>query len=217
MAGTSDIYTSYLTQKGPLTQEESTLKDLLLRQQIFRFQPQSFQSATASPAPSATANPSNVATPPIVAENDPEFEGSMLPYVNPGDLITAGYMNTVVDAVNGIIDYLQRTSGSGSNIPIYSLGTLLSATSPVAGIIKDAVADTGSDDVVTVNIPGTSINPGDFEALVYGKRRIDPGDLVKTDSGVSFKINKADIGTDSPDLLAVAKGAANQQLLQLFR
>lgn len=204
-----DMYMDYQINKGPLSDQEILLKDLLLRENYY----------SAGYAAKAAAQTDNIVnTPPIVADRD-AADLPLLETVVPGELITAAYMNTIVRTVNDILVYLARQTRDTQDSPTYRPST--PSTKPgagIAGALKDveiAYAE-GSDDM-TFSFPADRAAPSDFADIMVGNQRIDPSDLVKDGDRFSFTINRNSY-SDGMAVRAVSQGGtAAQQVLSLLQ
>jgi hypothetical protein len=205
-----DLYDDYLRQKGPLSDQEQLLKELLLRETHYKLPGLTFEAVAG-----VSTAPTNPDKPGIVAQ--PGGTISELGTVKPGDLITADFFNGIVKTMNQIIAYLRYQSAAAS-APTPPPSQPAAAGAGIAGALKDvAFSAVDAEDKVTVTFPAQHVNPSDFSDLLVGNTRIDPSALVKVAGGYSFKIDK-DAYTAGMDVRAVSKGGASAlQVVALFK
>jgi len=166
------------------------------------------------PEPEAPSSPN---APPIASQ--PTGSITLLDTVRPGDLITADFMNAVVQTVNQIITYLRNQSAAAppSSTPTAPPPPPSSGAGLVGTLKGVQFSAADAQDKVTVTFPAEAVNPGDFADILVGNTRVDPSELVKSDNGFSFKVNKEAI-TGGTDVRAVSKGgAAAQSVMTLFK
>lgn len=198
----------FMIAKGPLSDKEELLRDLLMREAFFTGP----AAAGVSQAPKGTAN-----TPPIVAQPTGSAMQLLEPVV-PGELITADYMNTIVRAVNRLIVLASRRDQAPDESSVPDRAVAVPASPGVAGLLKGVeIALADDSDEVNITFPADKAQPSDFADFMVGNQRVDPADIVKTGDKFSFKINKADY-VDGAQVRAVSNGGSSaQNVLALFK
>lgn len=219
MAAT-DIFADYMISKGPLSDEEVVLKELIMRDTYYA---KSGKAATGVAAAQAQGKQSSAM---VIEEFLDEEKAAHLRHVVPGELITADYVNGIVDAVNALsaelgalIKALKKRDIKEAGRSKADAGEAKSVAAAVVNEVKDVeVAFANQDDQkAIIRIPANDARKEDIADLLIDKVRIDPDEIKLVDGKFEITVDKAAI-SEKPRVRVVSnEGESAQNVLSLFK
>lgn len=135
--------------------------------------------------------------------------------VSAGDLITADFMNTIVDRLNMVTDLLARRLVHETQPA--SVATTANATAGTAiavGLVQGvAYSPADNDGMMTVTFPAGETTKNDFLALAIGPNPIDPETLIEKDGKYTIKVDAAAYASGA-NVTVVSKSGTSVQAVK---